>query len=151
MSSEIWWTVSFLSGSAHKWNDFLKTKSTLHNGLFRSLQWVVFSRTTFLRGIDQKLPCGKWFKFRYHLSNLTTSQLYSLETLIPVDEFSLFTLAIGLFYVLVVWLYLKKGNRYCLALEPSLRLGLVNMRPLFLLGKNIQNYISLNINKIISL
>ena len=58
-----------------------------------------------------------------------------METLIPIDEFSLFTLAIGLLYVLVVQLYLKKGNKSWLALKPSLRLGLVNKGRFFTLEK----------------
>ena len=57
---------------------------------------------------------------------LSNVQVHSPETIIPVDDFSLYTSAVGLFYVLVFWLYLKKGNKPCLVCKPSLKLGLVN-------------------------
>ena len=57
---------------------------------------------------------------------LSNVQVHSPETIIHVDDFSLYTSAVGLFYVLVFWLYLKKGNKPCLACKPSLKLGLVN-------------------------
>ena len=45
LSLEIWWTISFLSSAAHKSNE--KTKSTLNNGLFWSLDWVFFPKALF--------------------------------------------------------------------------------------------------------
>ena len=57
---------------------------------------------------------------------LSNVQVHSPETIIAVHDFLLYTLAVGLFYVLMVWLYLKKGNKPCLARNLSLKLGLVN-------------------------
>ena len=66
---------------------------------------------------------------------LSNVQVHSPETIILVDDFSLYTSAVGLFYVLVFWLYLKKGNKPCLVHKPSLKLGLVNKVHFFTLEK----------------
>ena len=71
-------------------------------------------------------PCS------FGLSNV---QVHSPETIVSVDDSLLYTLAVGLFYVIMVWLYLKKGNKPCLARKPSLKLGLVNKGRILTLEK----------------
>ena len=66
---------------------------------------------------------------------LSNMQVHSPETIISVDDFSLYTLAVELFYVLMVWLYLKKGDKPCLVRNLSLKLGLVNKGRFFTLEK----------------
>ena len=80
---------------------------------------VIFLYFPAIRSSDMySIPRGS-----FGLSNV---QVHSSETIISVDDFLLYTLGVGLFYVLMVWLYLKKGNKPCLACNLSLKLGLVN-------------------------
>ena len=66
---------------------------------------------------------------------LINAQLYSSEIILPVDLIFTFYISHRIIYVLMFWLYLKKGNKPCLARKPSLKLGLVNKGRILTLEK----------------